>query len=506
MIPEWFDWKNPDYARVLSERMLRLERIRNEAKKDPTVWVALKAHYKDNPVDFIADWAMTFDPRNIERDLPTDIPMVPFPKQVEAIEWLRARWKARENGLIDKSRDMGASWIAVWYSIWMWLFFPGSIIGFGSRKEEYVDAAGDMKAIFPKIRFGIARLPKELRPAGYSMRTHAPFMKIFNPETGGAIVGEAGDSIGRGARTSVYFVDESAFLERPLLADAALSQTTNCRIDVSTPNGEGNPFEQKRFGGHVAVLTLHWKDHPAKDDEWYRRTKAKLNNSVIVAQELDIDYKASSSDQYVAGTICEDAMQFDRTILTPEGPTILGVDVARFGNNKTAFALRRGRVVFWVKLFSNRDTTEIAGMIKDTVESSPTPIDQVAIDVIGLGAGVYDQAKRLLPKIDVVPVNSAEKSPEDQRDFNMRAYMWRQYKEWLEDKPVSLPNDRQLKIESTSPRYTYRGGRLLIESKEDMVDRGVQSPDAADAVCLTFAKPAVVRNERERRKRDWKTS
>ena len=56
--------------------------------------------------------------------------------------------------------------------------------------------------------------------------------------------GEAGDNIGRGDRTTLYLVDEAAFLQRPLLIDAALSQTTRCRIDLSSVNGMTNPFAQ----------------------------------------------------------------------------------------------------------------------------------------------------------------------------------------------------------------------------------------------------------------------
>lgn len=74
-------------------------------------------------------------------------------------------------------------------------------------------------------------------------------MRVEFPETGAVIKGEAGDNIGRGDRTTLYLVDEAAFLQRPLLIDAALSQTTRCRIDLSSVNGMANPFAQKRHGG-----------------------------------------------------------------------------------------------------------------------------------------------------------------------------------------------------------------------------------------------------------------
>lgn len=90
-------------------------------------------------------------------------------------------------------------------------------------------------------------------------------MRILFPETESAMTGEAGDGIGRGDRTSFYIVDESAFLERPYLADASLSATTNCRQDISTPNGMANSFAERRHSGKIDVFTFHWRDDPRKD-------------------------------------------------------------------------------------------------------------------------------------------------------------------------------------------------------------------------------------------------
>lgn len=373
MIPDGFDWKDPDYDSVFQIRATNLQRILAESAADPALISQLKAYYKGHPVDFVNDWGMTFDPRNAEIGLPSNIPFLLFAKQAEFVNWLVERWRNRENGLVDKSRDMGVSWITVGVAVWMWLYFPGTVVGFGSRKEEYVDQIGDMKALFPKIRFFIENLPREFRPAGYVPSRHAPFMRVYNPENGSSIIGEAGDGIGRGARTSIYFVDESAFLERPKLADAALSQTTNCRIDVSTPNGESNPFAAKRFSGRVPTFTLHWTDHPAKDQAWYEQQKAKINDAVIVAQELDIDYKASSTDQFINGGLVDAAQRNDASQVDPMGPLKMGIDVARFGSNKTVFCLRRGRVVFWIKEFSQRDTMEVVALAKDEIDSMPKP-------------------------------------------------------------------------------------------------------------------------------------
>ncbi|MDP1260138.1 TerL protein, partial [Klebsiella quasipneumoniae] len=87
-------------------------------------------------------------------------------------------------------------------------------------------------------------------------------------------------------------VDESAFLERPELVDASLSATTNCRQDISTPNGNANSFAIRRHSGKIKVFTFHWRDDPRKSQDWYEK-QVELLDPVTVAQEIDIDYNAS---------------------------------------------------------------------------------------------------------------------------------------------------------------------------------------------------------------------
>ncbi|MDF9376798.1 TerL protein, partial [Escherichia coli] len=231
-LPFPFDFKHPDYQMVFEWRMERLQRIR----QNPEILPALKQFYRTNPAQFIIDWGMTTDPRNIDYGLPVTIPFLLFPKQEEWIHWIMERWGNRENGITEKSREMGLSWTAIGLACSLCLFNKEMVIGFGSRKEEYVDSTGDPKALFWKARKFVETLPVEFR-GSWSEKKHAPYMRVEFPETGAVIKGEAGDNIGRGDRTTLYLVDEAAFLQRPLLIDAALSQTTRCRIDLSSVNG-----------------------------------------------------------------------------------------------------------------------------------------------------------------------------------------------------------------------------------------------------------------------------
>lgn len=501
------DWKRPDYGPVFAERTQRLSRLR----ADPTLVPAVKAHYRDHPAAFIADWGMTYDPRNVEIGLPATVPFVLFPRQAAFIDWLLERWRSRQDGLAEKSRDMGVSWLCVAFAVWMWLFHAETTIGFGSRKEEYVDRIGDPKSLFWKIRSFIELLPQEFQPAGWNPQKYAPFMRVQNPENAAVIVGEAGDNIGRGNRTSIYFKDESAFYEHAETIDAALSQTSNCKIDVSTPNGAGNPFARKRQGGRLPVFTFHWRDDPRKDQAWYDKQVADLD-AVVLAQEVDISYAGSVANAWIPDDIVIEAMAKGPADVEPIGPLQIGVDVARFGDDKTVLTLRRNRVVFPQIVLSGVDTMGLVGRIAELCGEHKEPaIEQIAVDVIGLGAGVVDRLNELkgsdarLSGVQVVAVNSSIRL-DDGKNYNLRAKLWRDMRDWLKDAPVSLPNDPELRVDLTALRYGYRNAMLLMEAKDDAKKRGIKSPDRADSLALTFAEPVRAEVTFTRRERNWKVA
>lgn len=481
------------YTTALANRADKLLAIR----KKPENWQALRVFYRDHPVEFINDWGVTFDPRNAEIGLPALVPFTLFPKQVEFVVWLQERWKGREDGLVEKSRDMGVSWLCVAFGSWMWNFYPQAVVGFGSRKEEYVDASGDPKSLFWKVREFIDYLPVELRPAGYERSRHANYMRIVNPQNGAVIVGEAGDNIGRGNRTSIYFKDESAFYERPELIDAALSQTSNCKIDVSTPNGNGNPFYRKRHGGKTKVFTLHWRDDPRKGPEWYAQQADKLD-PVILAQEVDIDYNASSADSYISGTLVEDAQRLGPGDVEANGPWMIGVDAAHMGDDENVIHCRRGAVNMEQIIRSKIDGPELAGIVEDRCDElvkARGVIGMICIELDGPGVSCYDQLKGGKYSDRVVGVHTGARLSDD-RNYNVKARLWRTALEYLQAGRRSMPRDPDLKAQIAAVRYTYRDGLLLMEAKKEHKKRLGRSPDRADAWILTFADMPEIQQQR----------
>ena len=474
----------PDYEAVYRQRAERLQRIREPGYD----LAALKAFYRDHPVEFITDWGMTFDPRNAEVGLPTVMPFLLFPKQAEFIVWLRERWLGREDGLAEKSRDMGVSWLCVAFAVWMWLFHAGTVAGFGSRKEEYVDDLNDPKSLFWKARKFIELLPVEFRPVGYLPKKHAPFMTIVNPENGSTMVGEAGDNIGRGNRTAIYFKDESAFYERAESIDAALSQTSNCKIDVSTPNGNGNPFYRKRHSGKVKVFSFHWRDDPRKGPEWYAKQQNDLD-PVVLAQEVDIDYNASTNDAWIPGALVEAAQQLGPADVEVNGPWCIGVDAAHMGDDESVVTARRGLLTLPSKTGRGLDGPALAALVEETcrtLEDAGGIIGSIVIELDGPGVSAYDALKRGKWADVVVGVHTGARLSDD-RNYNVKARLWRRALDYLKRGGCSIAADPEFKSQISSYRYSYRDGLLLMEAKKEYKKRIGKSPDRADSWVLTHA-------------------
>lgn len=512
-IPFPFDFKAPDYRSVFEWRVERLRRIR----ANPQALPALKQFYKENPAQFIIDWGVTVDPKNVERGLPSVIPFILFPRQGEWVDEVLTSWREQKPLLTEKTRQMGFSWLSVALACTLCIFHEGMAIGFGSRKEEYVDKIGDPKSLFHKARQFLQGLPPEFR-GGWDAGKNASFMRITFPDSLSSITGEAGDNIGRGNTTSLYFVDESAFLERPQLVEASLSQTTNCRVDISTPNGMSNPFAEKRFSGRFKVFTFHWRDDPRKDDEWYAKQVAELD-PVTVAQEIDIDYAASIEGVVIPSAWARAAVDAHKKLgITPTGARTGSLDVADEGKDKNAFCGAHGILIERVEEWSGK-----GGDIFSTVQRAFGICDEYGYerfryDADGLGAGVRGDARVINEMrpinqigVDAFRGSGSPANPEQEdvkgrknKDYfaNRKAQGWwalRQrfqatYRAVIEGKPfdpdeiISISSDganyQRLITELSRPTYSINPvGKILIDKSPD----GSKSPNLADAVMIQYA-------------------
>lgn len=191
---------------------------------------------KRDPVYFINNFCWTYNPREKR----VDIPMVLYPFQEFFLNEARACIDSGEDLNIEKCRDMGVSWVMILLFQWYWLFQDGGAFLVGSQREEDVDKSKlDPATLFGKFRYNLYKLPKWMRP------TQLTDMKlnIANLEKGNYFAGSASTAIfGRSRRYKAIFFDELAFWDYAEDAYDGCSQTTNCRIAVSTPYGNTNKW------------------------------------------------------------------------------------------------------------------------------------------------------------------------------------------------------------------------------------------------------------------------
>lgn len=523
----------PDYSDIYTQRILR-----HRATIAKGHQAAAKAYYAKNPIDFIEHWCTTYDPRNATGDRPAKMPFVLFNKQRELINWLRMLILEQENGLVEKSRDMGATWCACAFAVWLWLFHPGSSVGFGSRKQDLVDRLGDPDSIFEKIRMLIRGLPAFLKPDDLVERDHLTFMKCIHPSNGATITGEAGVNIGRGGRKLIYFKDESAHYERAELIQAALDDNTNVQVDISSVNGAGNLFYRKRHSGQTNVFTMDWRDHPAKDQAWYDKRKKKAQSEGtehIFAQEVDRDYTAAVEGIFIPSKYVKAAIDAHIVLgFEPFGEKRSGLDIADEGGDANVHIDAQGPVLTYIDKWLEGDTGQTA--IKAYNHCIEYGIGQLVYDSVGVGAGTKSKIAELLAahkskaelEADYVegeyvvplvahPFNAGDgvvkpkrkyvegKKNEDMFYNHIAQALWHLRTRFVKTYnmvnnidtydfselisiPSHLPYVNELITEISMPlRETDEAGRVRRETKKAMRKRGIKSPNFLEALVQIYA-------------------
>lgn len=296
----------------MKERMIIYQRMDNDIRY---AYAQVEMSKRDI-FHFFKYHLWTHDPRKNMLDLyGFSIPQLPFllfdfqkSVVVDTIESI-------ENGhdiLVEKSRDMGVSWIMTAISLWYWLQNTGgNDILLGSRKFDYVDKKGSLDTLIEKIRYNLYMLHPRFMPDGFDANRHDNVGNILNPETGSFIRGEANNpNFATSGRYRFIIADEfSKWEETDEQAWTSMGDSSPCRIPVSTPWGIGRKFAKLRFKTNIKVCTFHWTLHPIKSvGKWYDESQQKWrspwydaevkrrsgdNDAADIGQELDIDYLSS---------------------------------------------------------------------------------------------------------------------------------------------------------------------------------------------------------------------
>jgi hypothetical protein len=274
------------------------------------------------------------------------------------------------------------------------------------------------------------------------------------------------------------------------VSDGFFTENTPHRFHLAFSNPRRNTgyfyetFHSKR--AFWQTRTIDARDVEGTDKNLYQRIIDEYGpDSYQASVEVYGNFPSEGDDQFIGSNLVDDAMK--RTpARDATAPIVIGVDPARFGADATVIAVRQGRDILELRRHRGADTMEVAGHVIDAIEEFKPAL--VCIDEGGLGAGVVDRLKEQRYKIR--GVNFGNKAKNQTMWGNKRAEMWGAMRDWL--KTGHIPTDRFLKTDLISPRTKPDSkGTLFLESKKDMKARGLASPDAADAIAVTFAFPVA---------------
>lgn len=303
----------------------------------------------------------------------------------------------------------------------------------------------------------------------------------------------------KGRRIYVLFDEASA------IADPVWDTTDGIMSDANTEViwlALGNPTQATgRFRQCWGKLRAQWIRRKV-DSRTVKITDKKKLAEQIEAYGEDSDYVRkyilgefpnSANSQFYGGALIEAAMARDPVAYIYE-PLLMGVDVARFGDDSTVISFRRGRdacSIPWVKL-RGWSVVDVAAKVAELKREHF--VDMIFVDGGGVGGGVVDILRKA--GHDLFEVNSAGKPDSGIKLTrpiklkNKRSEMHAIFREWLDH--GALPDDTELEDEMASIEYYYDpDDRLLLERKEDMKSRGLGSPDCVDSIALTFAFPVA---------------
>lgn len=434
----------PDYLGVYAWRQQQLLAM----QENPVLLHGALEYYgqvsPERCIEFIEHWVDTYDPRNVDIDMEAvlsgkvseadeksvRVPFILFDRQKQFVHFFFDCLTKRTSGLLEKSRDIGATWLCGAISVYLWRFLKGASIGWGANKADLLDKLGVLDTIFEKIRVIIRLLPPAFWPVGFDAVEHLMYMRVLNPETGTNITGEAGLQIGRGGRKTVYFKDESAHYEHPEAIEAALLANTDTQMDLSSVSLPNTLFHRKREAGRVwaktgdalrgitNVFIFDWRDRPDRDMEWYEtlRSKAELEGTQhVFAREVERNYFAAATGIIIKAEWIEAAV--DAHLQIPgmdEGGWCAALDVADEGLDRNALAKRKGVVLRYLNDWGEGDTGYTARFA--AAECVPHRHIDIWYDCIGVGAGVKAESNRLAsdpqkplpPTVRFRPWNAAE--------------------------------------------------------------------------------------------------
>lgn len=307
----------------------------------------------------------------------------------------------------------------------------------------------------------------------------------------------------------IIFADEASGINEEAfdILLATLSTGKGGRfVQVSNPVRSSGRFYEifNRDLGSWTKLFFSAFDSPNVNNEWIQEMEDTygLDSDLYRMRVLGRFPRVGISQFISADTVNESLGNNIPPASYTNYPRVMGVDIARFGDDLTAFVVRQGPKLIDIKVYKGLDTMEVA--MKVAEYNAVYTCSKVFIDAIGIGAGTYDRCKDLgLPVVEVI---ASSKSSQPNVYMNLRSQMWGNMRDWLvngADIPsMCTERDTNLGAQLTSMEYAYNNKmQIQLLSKKDLKKMGHPSPDIADALSLTFADTVYETTNRSRVRR-----
>jgi hypothetical protein len=428
--------------------------------------------YRDNPVGFVRD-VLGQSPTKWQEDA------------------LRKVAAGRRRISIRAGHGVGKSTVCAWAVVWfMCTRFPQKTVMTAPTAGQLFDA------LFSELKAQVNRLPPVLRDSFdvFSDRIAlkgAPESSFASARTSSSDRPEA--LAGIHSEHVLLIIDEASAVPEAVYEAAAgsMSGHSACTILIGNPTRNSGMF---------------YKTHHELASDWETMHVSCVDNALVSSDFVDQirttygeesnayrirvlgEFAVADDDTLIAADVVDSAMTRDVSG-TEHDVMVYGVDVARFGSDRSALCKRRGNVVIEVKSWGGLDLMQLVGAIVN--EANIDRPDEICVDTIGLGSGVADRLREM--GYNVRDVNVAETSAMNPNANRLRDELWLSVRDWLSTRGVKIPNDASLRHELVAPRYTFTStGKIVVESKDLMRKRGMRSPDLADALCLTFAGNAAL--------------
>jgi phage terminase large subunit len=292
----------------------------------------------------------------------------------------------------------------------------------------------------------------------------------------------------------LFLIDEASGVAENVfqVAEGALSTEGAFVVMAANPTREEGYFYDSHHKMRERWAALHWdgEQSPMVSRQYVDDMRAKYGVDSPIYQVRVKGNFATATDGVIPLSLCE-AARVREVQPIASAPVIWGLDVARFGDDSTALAKRKGNVQLEpCREWYGKDTMQTAGLIKLEYDGAKEKPSVINVDVIGIGSGVVDRLSEL--GLPVKGVNVAESASACEQYNRLRDELWFLGREWLEARDCRLADDDELIGELVTPKFQIlSSGKIKVESKDELKKRGVASPNRADAWLLTFAELGI---------------